>query len=81
MKKHLVLYCIAIVIASVVVCVGIDEARNSLVWQATIIAEGLDNSLYTFVSYGVNPFFYTMIWIALGSIMVFVFHLFVDTDE
>ncbi len=81
MNKDLVLYSIAISLATVVVSFGIDEARSGIFWQATVIAEGLDNSLYTFVSYGLNPVFYMLLWIGLGSIIAFIFHLFVDTDE
>lgn len=81
MNKDLVLYSIAMILSSVLVYFGIDEARNGIFWQATVIAEGINDTWYNFVSHGINPLFFMTLWVGIGSMIAFVFHLVFDNGE
>lgn len=81
MNKDLVLYSIAMVLSSIVVYFGIVEARTGIFWQATVIAENIKDTWYNFVTHGINLLFFMTVWVGLGSMIAFVFHLVFDNDE
>lgn len=81
MKRDLVLYIIAMALSSVVVALMVEEGYNGFIWQATIIAYDLSDSLFTFVTYGLNPVFFLLLWVGMGAIFSFMLHLMFDNGE
>ncbi len=81
MKKDLVLYLIAMVIASIFIHFFIIEARDGMIWKLTVIAEDVEDTWYNFVTHGLNPLLLMCLWVGIGSLLAFLLHLMFDNGE
>lgn len=81
MNKDLVLYIIAMALSTIFVFFLIDYCRDGMIWKLTVIAEDVEDTWCNFVTYGINPLYFMLLWIGCGSMLAFIFHLVFDNGE
>lgn len=79
--KDLVVYLISMTVSTFIIYYAVQEMRSGITWKAVSFAYDIPDTFYNFLTYSLNPLFFSCVWIGLGSLIAFIFHLSVDLED
>lgn len=80
-RKDLVVYLISMTVSTFIIYYAVQEMRSGINWKITVFAYDMPDTFYNFLTYSLNPLFFALVWIGMGSLVAFVLHLSLASEE